>query len=103
MSTVAWYTKLDDIVAEYGVVQNNKYSFCPGVNSYSFNGQWIFDHYAGNDFAFMNYNKEANCLLLESSKQYDYFSFTRKLTKTIKDVKTYQMKCKLEEISEDFV
>lgn len=98
---IPWFEKLNDIVSQYGIAPID--SKCPEViQSYTFNGLWIFDHYLENDFAFMKYDKEANSLVLESTTQYNYFSFIKELKKTIVNVKTYQMKCKLNEIREDF-
>lgn len=99
---IPWFEKLNDIVSQYGIVPIE--SFSPEiVQPYAFNGQWIFDHYIDNDFAFMKYNQEANCLVLESMTPYNYFSFIKALKKTLVDVKTYQMNCKLNEIKEDFI
>ena len=98
---IPWFENLNDIVSQYGIVEIK--SFCPKiVKSYTFNGLWIFDHYIDNDFAFMKYNEEDNSFLLESTTQYNYFSFIKELKKTIVNVKTYQLKCKLNEIREDF-
>ena len=98
---IPWYEKLNDIVSQYGMVKLD--TFCPEiVQSYTFNGQWIFDHYIDNDFAFMKYDKEANSLILEPLTQYNYFSYIKTLKKTMVDIKNYQMNCKLNEIKEDF-
>ena len=97
---IPWFENLNDIVSQYGIVEID--SFCPGAESYTFKGLWIFDHYIDNDFAFMKYNQEDNSFLLESTTTYNYFSFIKTLKKTLVDVKTYQLKCKLNEIKEDF-
>ena len=70
---IPWYEKLDDIISQYGIVHID--SLISGVQSFAYNGQWIFDRYNTNDFAFMRYNEKVNDLLLESVKPYNYFSF----------------------------
>ena len=98
---IPWFERINDIVSQYGIVPLE--SISPVIESYTFNGEWIFDHYIDNDFAFMKYNEEKNNFLLEPLTQYNYFSFIKELKKTIVNVKTYQLKCKLNEIKEDFI